>query len=179
MPPNLTIRPPDQSPSNANVSDRMQLDEEPKELTDLEIARRARAEGKEVELNEQGEIIDKRQLLSAGLNLSAPNTRNLSSLLKSKSADHRKEGEGDYHRAVGSAASKKEIDARRRREVERQLKEEEERKVEERERAEREEKERGLKRRNDEATISSARERYLERKRRKLEEKKEEEEEES
>ncbi len=52
--PNLTItKPPDFTP-----------------VSDLELARIARQQGKEVELNDDNQIVDKRELLAAGLNLS-------------------------------------------------------------------------------------------------------------
>src|ERR1700675_1542628 len=57
--PNLTITKP--------------LDFTPK--SDLELAKMAREQGREVELNDDNQIVDKRDLLAAGLNLSAPNTR--------------------------------------------------------------------------------------------------------
>ena len=73
------------------------------------------------------------------------------------------------HRAVGLAASKREIAQRRQREVTSQL-EAESKHI----RMEREKEARVVKRRNDEGDVMSARERYLERKRRRLEEAKEE-----
>ncbi|KIO28190.1 hypothetical protein M407DRAFT_243145 [Tulasnella calospora MUT 4182] len=142
-----------------------------KEETDADRAALARAEGKDVELNDDGILVDKRDLLSAGLNvnLSAPNTRKLG--LGSKSAAKQ---EGDLlpnaHRAAGSAASLKEIRARQARELEKQYEEERVRLAQETERQEREERERIVKRKNTETDVQSARERYLERKRRKMEE---------
>ena len=108
--------------------------------SDAELAREAREQGKEVELNDDNQIVDKRELLSAGLNLSAPNTRRLGLHKKSdvKAADEKDHAHGGdiAHRAVGSAASRREINARRQREVERQMEEERERAVREREAAE-------------------------------------------
>lgn len=149
--PNLTIKPPTET----------------KEVTDLERARMAIAEGKEIELNDDNQIVDKRALLSAGLNLSGRNTRDLATYQQRK--DGSKEEPIAVHTAVGAAASRKEIDARRRREVEIQLAEEEERKEAERLREEEESRQRAVKRKNDDDAVMSARERYLERKRRKLE----------
>ena len=136
-------------------------------ISDLEKAKLAEAEGKHVELNDDNQIVDKRELLSAGLNLSAPNTRRLglgSSKEKEKEADVR------AHTAVGSAASVREINERRRREIERQMVEEKERTKEEHDRRERERVQRTVAKRNTEEDVKSARERYLERKRRRLEE---------
>jgi hypothetical protein len=130
------------------------------------------ADGAEVEINDNNEVVDKRELLSAGLNLSAPNTRNLS-LLR---AIHGSSKSGDepvvVHRAAGVAASKEEIRKRQQRQLEAQLEEERKRVREEQEREEREERERVIRRRNDESAVSDAKERYLARKRRKLEEEK-------
>lgn len=148
--PNLTItKPPDSVP-----------------LADVELASLARAEGKEVELNDDGQIVDKRELLSAGLNLSLPNTRHLGK----STANAPTETEVVHHRAVGTAASRREINERRAREIQQQV-------VEEQERVERQMKEnveralqRAVTKRNNETDVESARARYLERKRRKLEE---------
>lgn len=149
--PNLAIKPPTET-----------------QLTDIEIAKRAQAEGKDVELNDDNQIVDKRALLSAGLNLAAKNTRDLAAYRREK--QDAKNGEAlNVHTAVGSAASRREIESRRRQEIEVQLAEEEKRRVAEREREEEELRQRAVKRKNDDDAITSARERYLERKRRKLE----------
>jgi len=150
--PNLTItKPPDFVPKS-----------------DLELARQAKEHGKDVELNDDNQIVDKRELLSAGLNLSAPNTRKLG-LHTSKSKDLSQE-DVQVHRAVGSAASRREINERRAREVAKQLEEEEERLLREREKAEQDSINRVVTKRNTDESVKGARERYLERKRRKLEE---------
>lgn len=147
--PNLTIiRPPELAPKS-----------------DAELARLAREQGKDVELNEDNQIVDKRELLSAGLNLSAPNTRRFS--LHTSKQSHPPSVEA--HRAAGSAASRKEINERRMREISTQLAEERERVVKEKERQESETTARLIARRNDDTDIQKALERYQERKRRKLE----------
>ena len=134
--------------------------------SDVELARIAREQGKEVELNDDNQIVDKRELLSAGLNLSAPNTRRLGLQVKKTTAS---EEAVQAHRAVGTAASRKEINERRAREVARQMEEERERIARERERQEQDNINRVVAKRNTEETINSARERYLARKRQKLE----------
>lgn len=150
--PNLTItKPPDFTPKS-----------------DLELARQAQEEGKDVELNDDNQIVDKRDLLSAGLNLSAPNTRRLG--LQTMKGKQPAQEEVQTHRAVGTAASRREINERRAREVARQLEEERERLLEERERQEQESINRVVAKRNTEDAVKSARERYLERKRRRVEE---------
>ncbi|KAG8896035.1 hypothetical protein FRB99_000214 [Tulasnella sp. 403] len=138
-----------------------------KPQSDLEKAEVARAEGKEVELNDDGQLVDKREVLSAGLNLSAPNTRKLGFASKSSAS---KEEAPVIHRAAGTAATRQEIRARQERELQKQVEEERKRLAEEEERKEAEERERYVKRKNTEGEIQSARERYLERKRRKMEE---------
>lgn len=134
--------------------------------TDTDLIEQARAEGKDVELNDDGQLVDKRELLSAGLNLSAPNTRKLG--LGSKTQT--KTDDAPVHRAAGAAASRQEIRARQARELERQYQEERERQTAETARLEEEERQRAVKRKNTESDVQSARERYLERKRRKQEE---------
>ena len=134
--------------------------------SDAELANLAREQGKDVELNEDNQIVDKRELLSAGLNLSAPNTRRLG-LHAPKKPDS---PTVEVHRAVGSAASRREINERRMKEIADQLAEERERVVDEKARQESEATARLVARRNDDTDIQRALERYQERKRRKLEE---------
>ncbi|EED79528.1 predicted protein [Postia placenta Mad-698-R] len=136
--------------------------------SDLELARQAKQEGKSVELNDDNQIVDKRELLSAGLNLSAPNTRRFG--LQTSKARSSSQEEVQTHRAVGTAASWKEIQERRAREVAQQLEEERERTLKERERQEQESINRVIAKRNDEDSLQSAKERYMERKRRRIEE---------
>ncbi|KAJ7452380.1 coiled-coil domain-containing protein 55-domain containing protein [Mycena galericulata] len=150
--PNLTItKPPDFTP-----------------ISDLELAKKAREEGKEVELNDDNQIVDKRDLLIAGLNLSAPNTRRLGD--RSTAGKDKTSGEEvQTHRAVGTAASRREINERRAREIQQQMEAEEERLRTEKQRADHEAIQRIVAKRNDEVAVQSARERYLQRKRQKLE----------
>ncbi|KDQ33319.1 hypothetical protein PLEOSDRAFT_20501 [Pleurotus ostreatus PC15] len=152
-PPNLTItKPPDFTPKS-----------------DVELARVAREQGKDVELNDDNQIVDKRELLSAGLNLALPNTRRLGARTQSsEKADGTEQVEA--HRAVGTAASRKEINQRRAREIQVQMEAEQERLAREKQRAEEEATKRIVARRNDEKDVQSARERYLQRKRQRLEE---------
>jgi len=142
----------------------------PPELThksDLELAREAREQGKDVELNDDNQIVDKRDLLSAGLNLSAPNTRRLGlqKTLSQSATDN-----VEVHRAVGVAASRKEINERRAREIRQQMEEEEARVARAKELKEHEATQRIVAKRNNQEDLQGARERYLQRKRQKLEE---------
>jgi len=135
--------------------------------SDLELARLAQDRGKDVELNDDNQIVDKRELLSAGLNLAAPNTRRLGLQQGFITTTPNNPAES-AHRAVGLFASKKDINERRAREVRRQMEEERERMLKEREGAE------AMlqiaQKRNTDTDIQDARSRYLERKRRRLEE---------
>ncbi|KAH7914691.1 coiled-coil domain-containing protein 55-domain containing protein [Hygrophoropsis aurantiaca] len=150
--PNLTItKPPEFGPKS-----------------DIELAKQAREQGKDVELNDDNQIVDKRELLSAGLNLAAPNTRKLGLQSSSKKPADGAE-EVQVHRAVGAAASRKEINERRAREIRQQMEEERARLTEQREREENEATQRSILKRNTNDDVQSARERYLERKRRKVE----------
>ncbi|KAL0581714.1 hypothetical protein V5O48_000296 [Marasmius crinis-equi] len=150
--PNLTItKPPDFTP-----------------MSDLELARIARMEGKEVELNDDNQIVDKRELLSAGLNLSGTNTRNLMRSTAEKASTLSADSE-PTHRAAGTAASRHEINQRRQREIQQQMDEERVRVAREKEKAEHEAIQRVVTKRNNEEDVQSARERYLQRKRQKLE----------
>lgn len=145
-------------------------EEDAEKLSNEEKIRKAREEGREVELDDDGQLVDKRDILAAGLNLSAPNTRKLGPGLKA----FKKAGDGDepVHRAAGTAASRAEIRARQQRELERQFQEEQERQAAQKEKDEEEERQRQTKRKNNEDDVMSARERYLERKKRKMEEEK-------
>ncbi|KAG6832135.1 hypothetical protein H0H87_002447 [Tephrocybe sp. NHM501043] len=152
--PNLTIvKPPERTP-----------------LSDAELARIAREEGKEVELNDDNQIVDKRDLLTAGLNLAAPNTRRLGVRPSNTPASHAGTEEAQGHRAVGSAASRREINERRVREIRQQMEAEEDRVRREKHLAEEETTRRFVAKRNTEGDVQSARERYLQRKRQRLEE---------
>lgn len=134
--------------------------------SDAELAQLAREQGKDVELNDDNQIVDKRELLSAGLNLAAPNTRKLGlQTSKPKTSDD----QANAHRAVGTAASRREINERRAREIEKQMDEEKERILQEKHEREQENLRRVVAKRNNEESVQSARERYLARKKQKLE----------
>lgn len=144
----------------------------PADLTttsDLELARLAREQGKAVELNDDNQIVDKRELLSAGLNLSAPNTRRVGfqTTTGKKSEDN---AVPHMHRAVGTAASRREIVTRRTAEINQQMAEEHERQQAEMQRNAEESRQRIVAKRNTEMDLQDAKARYRERKRRKVEE---------
>jgi len=160
-----TIGPQGPSP---NLTITRPLDFAPK--SDLELARIAREQGREVELNDDNQIVDKRDLLAAGLNLSAPNTRRLGLRTSTAPSTGGTVQEVQSHRAVGTAASKQAINERRAREILQQMEQEKDRIVQEKARADEQAVQRTVARRNTETDVQSARERYLQRKRRKLEE---------
>ncbi|KAG1875235.1 coiled-coil domain-containing protein 55-domain containing protein, partial [Suillus tomentosus] len=142
----------------------------PPELTpksDLELAQLAKEQGKDVELNDDNQIVDKRELLSAGLNLSAPNTRRLGLQITKQTSSS---SEVQAHQAVGTAASRREINERRAREIKQQLEEERERVSKQKEAHEEEARQRTILKRNTQEDVQNIRTRYLARKRRKLEE---------
>ncbi|OJA10571.1 hypothetical protein AZE42_03143 [Rhizopogon vesiculosus] len=142
----------------------------PPELTpksDLQLAQLAREQGKDVELNDDNQIVDKRELLSAGLNLSAPNTRRLGLQAPKQTSGT---SEVQVHRAVGTAASRREINERRAREIRQQLEDERERAAKQKETNEEEARQRIILKRNTAEDVQDIRARYLERKRRKIEE---------
>jgi len=152
-------------PQGPNLTITKPVDFAPK--SDLDLAKAAKEQGKDVELNDDNQIVDKRDLLSAGLNLSAPNTRKFGlQTMKSSTSEE----QAQVHRAAGTAASRREINERRAREVARQMEEERERLLREKEQREQESINRVVAKRNTEEAVKGARERYLERKRRKLEE---------
>ncbi|KAF9780484.1 coiled-coil domain-containing protein 55-domain containing protein [Thelephora terrestris] len=157
--PNLTItKPPTSAPPIPGTK------------SDLELVNEAAQKGIEIELNDDNQIVDKRELLAAGLNLSMANTRKLGSKSSALSSSNASSEPVNAHRAAGVAASRSAINTRRAMEIQTQIAEEEERMRLERERREREANERIIAKRNSEEDIQSARERYLARKRRKLEE---------
>ena len=158
--PNLTItKPPTSGPPV------------PGSKSDLELANEAAQKGIEIELNDDNQIVDKRDLLAVGLNLSMANTRKLGSKSSSTLSSSNTSSEPvNAHRAVGVAASRSAINTRRAMEIQTQIAEEEERLRLEKEKREREARERIIAKRNNDEDIQSARERFLARKRRKLEE---------
>lgn len=137
-------------------------------LADPELAKRAREAGKEVELNDDNQIVDKRELLSAGLNLSLPNTRTLSS--RPNKSEPQTAQSAQTHRAVGTAATRREINERRTKEIQQQIEAEHLRTELSQKEAEDRALQRIIAKRNNEDDVESARARYLERKRRKLQE---------
>lgn len=96
-----------------------------------ETSAKAKAQAKygdDVEINDEGEVVDKRTLLKAGLNITKKPAAALPDSLKSGSRSGT-QLEGPYQsRAVGSAASHRERMARERKRLEEQMREEAEKK---------------------------------------------------
>ncbi|GBB91067.1 hypothetical protein RclHR1_18190002 [Rhizophagus clarus] len=141
--------------------------------TDKELAEEARASGKIVMLNDDDQIVDKRQLLSAGLNITKKKNTNYSK--SSSSSDYYDSRSHNNKRFDGNDKSKYYEEMRRRerqsREIEEQILKTQKEKEEE-ERKKHEELVKKFSRKADEKTISDAKARYLARQKEKKELKK-------
>lgn len=148
------------------------IEPEVRERSDADLAREAREKGLEVDLNDDNQIVDKRSLLSKGLNV-------VSKRRKTTQDDTRTSSERD------SRESRRERDQRRQQEyearmnrdgqrsrqsalIEEQLLELERKRALEDQEAARREKDKIDAKRNDSAAISQAKQRYLERKKQRL-----------
>jgi len=131
------------------------------EKSEAEIARDLNAQGKCVIVNDERQVVDKRQLLSAGLNI-APKPKSASSSTNfSSSTASRPSAENHFQ---GRGGSKQAMRERQTRMMEAQLEQVTKRAADEE--ADRgRELERAAKSRKTEGDISSAKERYLQRKR--------------
>jgi hypothetical protein len=131
--------------------------EEPKEKSEVDIAKELNAQGKKVIINDEGQVADKRQLLSAGLNVvSKPKSANAASNASARPAAQM----GSQSRNTGKAASRQ----RQTEMIAQQIEQAAKRKADEEAEAQRK-LEHASKTRKTEADISSAKERYLQRKR--------------
>lgn len=133
--------------------------------------------GKEVEVNDDGEIVNKRSLLRAGLNITKKPGPSLPASLLSGSGQRSEVDPSKPYvsRAVGAAASYQERMAREKKRLAEQIKEQEEKKRREAEERRREEEEAARKRREGddgsaERRRQEAKERFLARKRQREEE---------
>lgn len=138
---------------------------------DTALAEEARKEGKDVVLNDDNVIVDKRQLLGAGLNVARPKFGTFMSLSSSdpQTKERQQEYEEYKRKKLAESAAKRTGKGgqtereRMSREVERQMVERQEAEREE-ERQKEEEFKKKLEKRTSEETTMSARERYLARK---------------
>ncbi|CAI2168798.1 754_t:CDS:1 [Funneliformis geosporum] len=138
--------------------------------TDKELAEEARASGKIVILNDDDQIVDKRQLLSAGLNITKKKKTDGSSKWSSKDYYDSKDYRSHDNRRGGDKSMYEEMRRREKQshELEIQILEAK-RKEEEEERKKNEELAKKLTRKKDEQEISDAKARYLARQKEKFE----------
>ncbi|WWC66932.1 uncharacterized protein I206_100839 [Kwoniella pini CBS 10737] len=182
--PSFTVRPPTSGPSRDDFDDEEEYDpllaREAKSVNEKAGSSRVdEKSGKDVEINDEGEIIDKRSLLKAGLNImKKPKPTLPNSLLTSQRSGEI--NEGPYKsRAVGTAASHTERMERERKRLAEQMKEQVEKKRREEEERIRKEEEEARKRREGdngdaEKRRQDAKERFLARKRQREEDEKKE-----
>ncbi|KAJ4298246.1 hypothetical protein N0V90_006145 [Kalmusia sp. IMI 367209] len=136
----------------------VKLEEEPKEKTDAEIVKELQAQGKNLILDDDGQVADKRQLLSAGLNIIAkPKKTTAIAPASTKPA-------GPPAGYQGRNAAKNDIRARHTQMVAQQIEQVAKRKADE-EAEEQRKLQHTSKSQKTASDISSAKERYLQRKR--------------
>lgn len=136
--------------------------EEEKEKTDADIAREINAVGADIALNDEGQVVDKRQLLKGGLNI-RPAPKGSAAPMPARDAAQRNDT-NTRPGFVGAGGSKQAMRERQSRMMEAQL-EEATKRAREEEEEERQKIERGAKSTKTAGDISSAKERYLARKR--------------
>ncbi|KAI9675410.1 MAG: hypothetical protein M1817_001314 [Caeruleum heppii] len=130
-----------------------------KDKSEEELARELQSKGQSIALNDEGQIVDKRQLLSAGLNV-APKPAATSSSAAS-SGTSRPGAQPAYQ---GKSATQRAMRERQTRMLEEQLAQASKRAADDEDERQKE-LERAAKTRKTEGEISGARERYLQRKR--------------
>ncbi|KAH7023666.1 coiled-coil domain-containing protein 55-domain containing protein [Ilyonectria destructans] len=140
-------------------------EEQDKEKTEADVAKEMNEKGASVALNEDGQVVDKRQLLRGGLNVGAKKKESVQREAERPAQAARKEVTGQQ---MGRKQAMRERQSRM---LEEQLEQSMKRSREEEE-TQREEVERASKSQKTEGDISSAKERYLARKRAAEEEKK-------
>ncbi|KAJ8127446.1 hypothetical protein O1611_g6191 [Lasiodiplodia mahajangana] len=142
--------------------------QEEKTKTDADIAREINEKGGTIAINEDGQVVDKRELLKGGLNLGI---KKKSEAPKDTRRGPDRREERDQSRGFIGSGGKQAMRERQTRMLEAQLEQTLKRSLEQEE-EERQKVERATKSRKTEADISSARERYLARKKQAEEEKK-------
>lgn len=146
----------------AEASKKAQLEgisgvQQEREKTERELAEEARAKGRDVVLNDEGEITDKRDLLSAGLNIVATPKQDAKHVAAAKAAS-------EQSRYNGPTAGQQAMRERQSRMIESQLLEAAKRAADD-EMEEQAKLEHASKSRKSDKDISNAKERYLQRKR--------------
>ena len=135
--------------------------EEEQEKSEAEIAKELRAQGREVDFNDEGQVVDKRQLLSAGLNVVSKPKAAVGGSTGSSALASRAAAQPALQDKAGAQRSMRE---RQTRMMEEQLAQATKRAAED-EDEKQNELERAAKSKKTKGDISSARERYLQRKR--------------
>ncbi|RSM13634.1 hypothetical protein CEP52_001781 [Fusarium oligoseptatum] len=135
------------------------------EKTDADIAKELNEKGAEVAINEEGQVVDKRQLLRGGLNVGAKKKESAQ-----KEAD--RQTERPQRVTTGQQIGRRQAQRERQSRMLAEQLEQSMKRSREEEASQREEVERAAKSRKTEGEISSAKERYLARKRAAEEEKK-------
>ncbi|PWW71851.1 hypothetical protein C7212DRAFT_360389 [Tuber magnatum] len=130
----------------------------PKGKSDVEIAAELKAKGTSVEINEEGQVVDKTQLLSGGLNLGAAKSSKPSSRAGHSAGTRQQPGYQSRNKL------QQDLRARQSKMLEDQLAQAQKRGLEEEEES-RAELERQAKSRKTSTDVQSAKERYLQRKR--------------
>ncbi|KAI3333419.1 coiled-coil domain-containing protein 55-domain containing protein [Ustulina deusta] len=136
--------------------------------TDADIAREINEKGGTIAINEDGQVVDKRELLKGGLNLGAK--KKSESLQNTRNGVDRRD-EREHSRGFVGSGGKQAMRERQTRMLEAQLEQSLKRSLEQEE-EERQKVERAAKSRKTDTDISSAKERYLARKKQAEEEKK-------
>ncbi|KAK4983457.1 hypothetical protein LTR66_008823 [Elasticomyces elasticus] len=141
----------------------IKVDDGPGEKTELQLAAELKAQGKDVYINEDGQVADKRQLLSAGLNIAprAPVSKNESEAERARMSTQRHSVAKTNQQ--GPSDAKRAMRERQTRMMEEQLAEAQKRAAED-EAEELAKRERAAKSRKTETEIGSTKERYLARK---------------
>ncbi|PHH91549.1 hypothetical protein CDD83_34 [Cordyceps sp. RAO-2017] len=135
-------------------------EEEDRDKAEAALARELNEKGGSVALNEDGQVVDKRQLLKGGLNVGAKKKE----AARTEADRPRSQHDDGRHHGASQASRKQAMRQRQSRMLEEQL-EQATKRSREADDAQRQDVERAAKSRKTEGDISSARERYLARKR--------------
>ena len=146
--------------SQAKTSEAQAGDEEPRndQQSESEVAKELKAKGRDIAINDEGQVVDKRQLLSAGLNV-APKPKNAQALPVAQSARH-----AQHPASQNRVGSQRDMRERQSRMLEEQL-QQSSRKAAIEEAEKMVAMEQAAKSKKTEGDIQSARERYLQRRR--------------
>ncbi|SJX62920.1 uncharacterized protein SRS1_13746 [Sporisorium reilianum f. sp. reilianum] len=158
--------------AHASSSTAPRAEVEARERSDADLAREAREKGLEVELNDDNQIVDKRSLLSKGLNVVSKRRRPTQDEPDARSAHSSRESrkERDQRRQEEYEA-RMNRDAQRSRQsalIEEQMLELERKRTQQEQEAQQRERRKVDAKRNDSEAISQAKQRYLERKKQRL-----------